>query len=91
MDANDRTTGADDALPLQVVPRSAGAGVPRPGHRGRTLLLVLAAGGLALLAAIWLYRPAPDLAALREHPGFRRIRARIRTLELDAASSVTGA
>ena len=69
MDANDRTTGADDALPLQVVPRSAGAGVPRPGHRGRTLLLVLAAGGLALLAAIWLYRPAPDLAAPRLAPG----------------------
>ncbi len=33
----------------------------------------------------------PDLAALREHPGFRRIRARIRTLESDAADSVTGA
>jgi adenylate cyclase len=38
----------------------------------------------------WL-KEDPDLAALRKHPGFRRIRERIRTLESEAAGSVAGA
>ena len=69
MDADDRTTHADDALPLRVVPRTNGTPPPRKTHRARTIVLALAAAGLALLVAAWLNRPAPDVAAPRLAPG----------------------
>ncbi len=66
MDADDRTSQADDGLPLRVVQRAPNGTAPsRQTRRGRGIAFGLTALSLTLIVVIWLNHPTPDIAAPR--------------------------